>query len=191
MRESICKVDVEGVKTTASVDLGANPMATVYILGGVDVYSGIGLNGYLRNAHRKSGKLQSKRDTRGNMLMKVKLKRLNDILNDETIDAKVKNKAQSVYNLEREKLMEGDAICKSWKRQKENIKKNKEQACSVAREELASFLSLFDIVIIGKNDFRKWMQGVSHAASSVLSDLSLGKLVSKIKFKVSLTVASN
>jgi hypothetical protein len=42
-------------------------------------------------------------------------------------------------------------------------------------------------VIIGKNDFRKWMQGVSHAASSVLSDLSLGKLVSKIKFKVSLT----
>jgi hypothetical protein len=72
-------------------------------------------------------------------------------LSDETIDAKVKNKAQSVYNLEREKLIEGEA-CKSWKRKEENQEKHG-AACSVAREELASILSLFDIVISERMTF--------------------------------------
>ncbi len=119
--------------------------------------------------------------------MKDKWKRLRDILQDEKISAEEKNKAQSAYNLERERLMKKDAICKSWKRQFELIKRHKEKECSVAREELSSFLSLFDIVLIGKNDFRKWMQGVSHASASVLSDLSLGQLVEQIKFKLSVT----
>ena len=52
--------------------------------------------------------------------------------------------------------MKGDAICKSWKRQAGSIKLNKVTDCSVAREDLASFLSLFDIVIIGDNEYRKW-----------------------------------
>jgi hypothetical protein len=86
-----------------------------------------------------------------------------------------------------EKVMEGDAICKSYKRQHDKIKENKEKACIVAREELATFLSLFDVVIVGDNDYRKWMQGVSHATSAVLSALSLGKLVNKIEFKLSVT----
>jgi hypothetical protein len=85
------------------------------------------------------------------------------------VPAKEMNKAQSVNNLKREKVMEGDAICKSYKRQHDKIKENKEKACSVAREEIATFLSLFDVVIVGDNDYRKWMQGVSHAASAVCS----------------------
>jgi hypothetical protein len=62
----------------------------------------------------------------------------------------------------------------------------KEQKCRVAREEFATFAALFDLLIIGKNDFRKWHKGISHASSCVLSALSLGKLREKIKFKVGL-----
>jgi transposase len=187
MQESPCKVNVEGMKKVVAVDVGCNPLAACQILGGVVVYAGLGLNGYLRNGDRKMAKLQTKRDNRGNLLQKKDFEKLGKVLNDVTIPAKEKDKAQSVYNLGREKEMQRDAICKSWKRQFESIKRAKEKACSVAREELATFLSLFDVVVIGDNDYRKWMQGLSHAASSVLSALSPGKLVEKIKFKLGVT----
>jgi len=187
MQLDTCQYNVDGLKTSVACDFGANPMAVCYFIGSFKVYSGYGLCGYLRNADRRLKKLATKRDNRGNILVKNEWKELKKVLSDEKIGEKEKNKAQSVYNLKREQVMEGDAICKSWKRQANSIKRNKEQACSVAREELASFLSLFDIVIIGDNDYRKWMQGVSHASSSVLSALSLGKLVEKIKFKLSVT----
>ena len=82
-------------------------------------------------------------------------------------------------------MMQYELVCKYWKEQKEKIKENKEQECSVAREEFSTFAALFDVVIIGKNDLKKWHKDLSHASSSVLSALSLGKLHSKIKFKVS------
>jgi hypothetical protein len=100
------------------------------------------------------------------------------------MDADERNKARSDYDAARAKFINTDALCKSWKRKKEKIKKNKEQACSVVREEFATFAALFDVVIIGKNDLKQWHKGLSHASSSVLSDLSLGKLHDKIKFKV-------
>jgi hypothetical protein len=50
------------------------------------------------------------------------------------------------------------------------------------QEEFATFVALFDVVLIGKNDLKKWHQNLSHASSSVLSAVSLGTLYKKIKF---------
>jgi hypothetical protein len=81
-----------------------------------------------------------------------------------------------------------DPLCQYWKSQHANIKENKEQKCCVAREEFATFVALFDVVIIGKNDLKKWHQNLSHASRSVLSAVSLGALHEKIKFKVGLSL---
>jgi hypothetical protein len=94
-------------------------------------------------------------------------------ITDIMVSEEDKNKARSVYDIERESVIDGDAICNAW-----NLfsrQKNKEQMCRVAREELAFILSLFDLVIIGKNDFRKWMQDVSHASLTSSGVVSLLK----------------
>jgi hypothetical protein len=174
-------------RTVIAIDEGLNPEATGVDLGGNVFVAGYSLSNYIRNANRKSDKLQSRIDTRGNLLAQIDYDKLAHILRT-SMDDKVRNKARSDYDAARAKLINNDALCKSWKRQKENIKKNKEQACSVVREEFATFAALFDIVIIGKNDLKQWHKNLSHASSSVLSALSLGELHKKIKFKVSLTV---
>jgi hypothetical protein len=84
----------------------------------------------------KSDMLQSRIDKRGNLLAKKDFDKLAQILSTVE-DADERNKARSDYDAARAKFINTDALCKSWKRQKENIKKNKEQACSVVREEFA------------------------------------------------------
>jgi hypothetical protein len=158
---------------------------TAVELNGHVIVAGLGTNGYCRNGDRKMAKLQSKIDKRGNWLARVDFRNLNALLKTNT-DDKARNKARSVYDAKRASLINADALCKSWKRQRENIKKNKEQVCRVLREEFATFAALFDVVIIGDIDLKQWHKGMSHAASSVLSALSLGTLIEKIQFKVSL-----
>jgi hypothetical protein len=58
----------------------------------------------------------------------------------------------------------------------------------LTREVFATFVALFDVVIIGKNDLKKWHQNLSHASSGVLSAVYLGTLHEKIKFKVGLSL---
>ncbi len=130
------------------------------------------------------GKLQSKIDKRGNTLASKGFNALLKVLGT-SMDAAERNKARSDYDAVRAKLIKEDNVCKSWKRQRDSIKKNKEKACSGVREEFATFAALFDVVIIGKNDLKQWHKGISHASSSVLSALSIGYLIKKMKFKVS------
>jgi hypothetical protein len=59
-----------------------------------------------------------------------------------------RNKASSKYDAKRVLKIKDDPLCQYWKSQHENIKENNEQNCSVAREEFATFVALFDVVII-------------------------------------------
>jgi hypothetical protein len=188
MRENPNQSRSNHPRTGLSCDLGINPMVTAVCLKGHTYVGGSGLNGYVRNADRKMGILQSKIDRRGNQLAKKDFDKLLLIL-DKSEDDKERNKARSDYEAVRAKMIDDDALCKSLKREFGKIKENKEQRCSVAREEFATFAALFDVVIIGKNDLKQWHKGLSHASSSVLSALSLGTLVKKMKFKVSLFIA--
>jgi hypothetical protein len=190
MRENRNHSSKDHTRTVIAIDEGLNPEATGVDLGGNVFVAGYSLCNYIRNADRKTKRIQSRIDKRGNLLAQIDYDKLAHILST-SMDSDKRNKARSDYDAARAKLINTDALCKSWKRQKENIKKNKEQACSVVREEFATFAALFDIVIIGKNDLKQWHKNLSHASSSVLSALSLGKLHDKIKFKVSLAVASN
>jgi hypothetical protein len=168
-----------------SCDFGINPMATSFEIEGIVIVAGYGLCNYVRNANSQISSLQSKIDTRGNWLAKKEFDELQSLL--ETSDvSKERNSKSSDYEKKRLKMINEDLRCKDWKRGISRIKENMEQKCRVAREEFATFAALFDIVIIGKNDFREWHKGISHASSGVLSALSLGELRKKIKFKVGL-----
>jgi transposase len=172
-------------RTVLSIDLGANPLATAVDLNGNVYVAGYGMNGYARSCVLKSSKFQSRIDKKGNALASTNLDTMNRVLAKST-DAKVRNEARSVYHKARQALIDRDPLCKSWKRQAESIKKDMERACAVVREEFATFAALFDVVLIGDNDLRSWHKGISHASSSVLSALSPGKLIKKIKFKIGL-----
>jgi hypothetical protein len=170
-----------------SIDEGLNPMGTAVDLDGNVVVGGYGMCDKIRNADRKSKDIQSKIDKRGNVLAKEHFDALQSVLNSGS-GSKERNKARSKYDAIRARIINDDPLCKYWKEQKEKIKVNIEQKCRVAREEFSTFVALFDVVIIGKNDLKKWHKDLSHASSSVLSAISLGKLHTKIKFKVSLVL---
>ena len=172
-------------RSVLSIDLGTNPLATAVDLDGNVFVAGYGLSGYVRSCVLKSSKFQSRIDARGNTLALPELEKMNQVL-ASSIDAKKRNDAKSVYHWARQARIDRDTLCKSWKRQAASIKKNMERACADVREEFASFAALFDVVLVGDNDFKSWHKGMSHASSSVLSALSPGKLVDKMKFKIGL-----
>lgn len=174
-------------RSVIAIDEGLNPMATAVDLDANVIVGGYGLCDYIRNADRKMRLIQGKIDTRGNLLAKEDFDALAIILRSSA-SSKVRNKASSKYDAKRALWIKHDPLCQYWKSQHEKIKENKEQKCSVAREEFATFVALFDVVIIGKNDLKKWHQNLSHASSSVLSAVSLGTLHEKIKFKVGLSL---
>ena len=172
-------------RSVLSIDLGTNPLATAVDLDGNVFVAGYGLSGYVRSCVLKSSKFQSRIDARGNTLAHPDLGKMNQVL-ASSIDAKKRNDARSVYHWARQASqahIDRDPLCKSWKRQTASIKKNMERACADVREE---FAALFDVVLVGDNDFKSWHKGMSHASSSVLSALSPGKLVDKMKFKIGL-----
>ena len=174
----------KGGKTVVGVDFGTNPACVASDTNAHIFCGGIGLSNFVRHCDLKMKKLQSKQDNRGNFLAKPEWDKLNKILNNDKSTAEKMNVARSKYDKKRADCMSKDAKCKSWKRQFDKIKRNKEKACDNVREQLASFLSLFDVVIIGDNDLQQWHKGISHAASSVLSALALGELIKKLKFKI-------
>jgi transposase len=186
MRPNENPVATSHPRSVLSIDLGSNPLATGVDLHGNVFVAGYGLNGYVRSCVLKSSKFQSRIDTRGNVLAVQDFQRLNRILLTST-DANVRNEARSAYQKARQAHIDRDQLCKSWKRQKESTKKNMEKACAGVREEFATFAALFDVVIVGDNDFKSWHKGISHASSSVLSAVSPGMLVEKIKFKLRLS----
>jgi hypothetical protein len=113
--------------------------------------------------------IQGKIDTRGNLLAKEDFNALAIILRSSA-STKERNKASSKNDAKRALWIKHDPLCQYWKSQHEKIKEIKEQKCSIAREEFATFVALFDVVIIGK------YQNLSHASSSVFSAVSLGAL---------------
>jgi hypothetical protein len=173
-------------RSVIAIDEGLNPMATAVDLDANVIVGGYGLCDYIRNADRKMRLIQGKIDIRGNLMAKEDFDALASILRSSA-SSKVRNKASSKYDAKRALWINHDSLCQYWKSQHEKIKENREQKCSVARKEIATFVALFDVVIIGKNDLKNWHQNLSLAPSSVLSDVYLETLHEKIKLSILLS----
>jgi hypothetical protein len=126
-------------RSVIAIDEGLNPMSTAVDLDANVIVGGYGLCDYIRNADRKMRLIQSKIDTRGNLLAKEDFDALAIILSTSA-SSKERNKASSKYDAKRALWIKHDPLCQYWKSQHANIKENKEQKCSVAREEFATFV---------------------------------------------------